>query len=64
LRRNKHKNEADEFLNRGKGLRAMPPRMPLSAAPNARRSIKSLYLPKGIPGFAEIALQAFENFRE
>jgi hypothetical protein len=64
LQRNMCKNEADKFLNRRKGLRTNPQHLPLSAAHNVRRSVKSLYLSQGIPGFAEIALQAFERFRE
>jgi hypothetical protein len=64
LRRNKHKNEADKFVNQRKGLRANPQHLPLSAARNVRRGVKSLYLPKGAPAFAEIAMQAFECPRE
>jgi hypothetical protein len=64
LHRNKRKNEADKFLNRRKGLRANPQCLPLSAARNARRVVKSLYLSKAVPGFAEIAMQAFERPRE
>jgi hypothetical protein len=46
LQCNKHENEADKFLNRRKGLRTNPQRLPLSAARNARLGVKSLYLPK------------------
>jgi hypothetical protein len=49
LQRNKHKNEADKFLNRHNGLRKNPLRSPLSAAPNARGGVKSLYLSQGSP---------------
>src|SRR5258707_712803 len=43
LRCNKNKNEADKFLNQHKGLRTNSPCLPLSAARNARRGVKSLY---------------------
>jgi hypothetical protein len=64
LQCNKNKNEAGKILSRDKGLRANSLSLPLSAARNARHGVKSLYLPKGIPGFAEIALQALERSRE
>jgi hypothetical protein len=64
LQCNKRKNEADKFSNRRKALRADPQHLPLSAPRNARAGVKSLYLPEEIPGFAEIALQAFARSRE
>jgi hypothetical protein len=64
LRCNKYKNEAEKILSRDKGLRPNPQHLPLSAAHNARAVVKSLYLPKEIPGFAKIAMQAFECPRE
>jgi hypothetical protein len=64
LQCNTHRNEADKFLSRRKGLRANPQHVPLSAARNARGAVKSLYLPERIPGFAKIALQAFARSRE
>jgi hypothetical protein len=47
LQCNMPKNEAGKILSQHNGLRTNPQHLPLSAARNARRGVKSLYLPKG-----------------